>query len=54
MAVLNLPMKTSASSSAVAYDTALDAAYSVYTAVIKNYPVANAFVDTGNTSQEKW
>lgn len=51
---LQIPMKTSSSGGAVAYDTAVDGSYSVYNAAIKNYPVANAFVDGSDTSQEKW
>lgn len=47
-------MKTSATSGSVAYDTAVDAAYTVYNATLKDYPVANAFVDGANTSQVKW
>jgi len=47
-------MKTSSSGGAVAYDTAVDGSYSVYNATMKNYPVANAFLDGSDTSQEKW
>lgn len=54
MAGLQIPLKAGSGSSAVAYDTAIDGSYSVYNATIKNYPVANAFLDGANTSQEKW
>lgn len=54
MSGLSIPLKTGSSATAVAYDTAIDGAYSIYNATIKNYPVANAFVDGADTSQEKW
>lgn len=36
------------------YDTTIDGLYNIYNATLKNYPVANAFVDGSDTSQEKW
>lgn len=54
MAGLQIPLKAGAAGTAVAYDTTVDGSYSVYSAALKDYPVANAFVDTGVTSQEKW
>lgn len=54
MAWLSIPLKVWSGASAVAYDTAVDGSYNIYNATLKNYPVANAFVDGSDTSQEKW
>lgn len=43
MSGLSIPLKTGSSATAVAYDTAIDGAYNIYNATLKNYPVANAF-----------
>lgn len=54
MSGLSIPLKTGSSATAVAYDTAIDGAYNIYNATLKNYPVANAFTIWVDTSQEKW
>lgn len=54
MAGLQIPLKAGASGAAVAYDTAVDGSYNIFSAALKNYPVTNAFVDGADTSQEKW
>lgn len=50
-----IPLKTTSSGgSAAAYDTVVDATYSVYNAALKDYPVTNAFTDGADTSVTKW
>lgn len=43
-------------SSAASYEDVIDSSYLIYSASLKNYPVASAFVSTisANESQEKW
>lgn len=50
--MFTIPLNTQNTPSA--YDTTVDGLYNIYNATLKNYPVANAFVDESDTSQEKW